>query len=74
MGTLRASAYPSTKQRLFFNHWKMKKIIGAIALLLSIAIFLILRQLNHSQAKAPGRKVNVTAIMRENILLTSMLM
>jgi len=51
----------------------MKKIIGAIALLLSIAIFLILRQLTHSQVKAPGRKVNVTAIMRENILLTSML-
>lgn len=51
----------------------MKKIIGAVAILLSIAIFLILRQLTHSHAKAPCRKVNVTAIMRENILLTSML-
>ena len=52
----------------------MKKIIGAIALLCSIAIFLILRQLTNCHAKAPGRKVNVTAIMRENILLTTMLM
>ena len=41
--------------------------------MLSIAIFLILRQLNN-QSKAPARKYNVSAIVRENILLSSMLM
>jgi len=51
----------------------MKKLSGILALLLSIAIFLILRQLNN-QSKAPGKKCNVSAIVRENILLSSMLM
>ncbi len=52
----------------------MKKVFGAVAVLLSIALFLILRQLTGSQGKAAGRKVNVTATMRENILFTSMMM
>ncbi|HVU55285.1 MAG TPA: hypothetical protein VHD83_09530 [Puia sp.] len=52
----------------------MKKLSGLLALLLSIAIFLILRQLYNSQSKAPARKCNVSAIVRENILLSSMLM
>jgi len=52
----------------------MKKIIGAVAVLLSIVLFLILRQLTGNHGKACGRKVNVTAIMRENILFTSMMM
>lgn len=51
----------------------MKKLSGMLALLLSIAIFLILRQLNN-QSGAPARKCNVSAIVRENILLSSILM
>jgi|GEM_PF-957850 len=51
----------------------MKKLSGLLALLLSIAIFLILRQLNN-QSRASARKCNVSAIVRENILLSSMLM
>jgi hypothetical protein len=51
----------------------MKKLSGILALLLSIAIFLIVRHLT-SQSKAPARKCNVSAIVRENILFSSMLM
>jgi hypothetical protein len=52
----------------------MKKLSGVIALLLSITIFLILRQLMSSHAKAPRKKADVSAIVRENILFGSMMM
>jgi len=52
----------------------MKKISGVIALLLSIIIFLILRQLTGSHTKTVRPKVSVTAIVQEYPLLSSLLM
>jgi hypothetical protein len=54
----------------------MKKIIGVIALLLSVVLFLLYRQLTngHGSARANQQKVSIPAIMQENLILGSMLL
>ena len=51
----------------------MKKLAGVIAILLSIAIFLIHRQLTSTNNRNSTAKASVPGILQENILLSSML-
>ncbi|HEX9512407.1 MAG TPA: hypothetical protein VF939_18070 [Puia sp.] len=51
----------------------MKKIIGVIAILLSVALFFLYRQLAHGPVRIGQPKVSVPAIMQENLILSSML-
>jgi len=51
----------------------MKKIVGVIAILLSMVLFVLYRQLIHRPARTGHSKVSVPAIMQENLMLTAAL-
>lgn len=52
----------------------MKKIIGVIAVLLSVVLFMLYRQLVHGPNKVIQPKISVPSIMQENLILGSMLL
>ena len=51
----------------------MKKLAGVIAILLSIAIFIIHRQLTNAHTRTQPLKEEVSGILQENLLLSSMM-
>ena len=51
----------------------MKKLIGVAVLLLSVILFLLYRQLTHRAVKVSQPMVSVPAILRENMMLSSVL-
>ena len=51
----------------------MKKIVGVIAILLSMILFVLYRQLVHRPVRAGHPKISVPAIMQENLMLTATL-
>ena len=51
----------------------MKKIAGVIAILLSIILFLIIRQWTNSHTRTNPPKESVPGILQENILISSLL-
>ncbi|HWK06380.1 MAG TPA: hypothetical protein VNS58_22255 [Puia sp.] len=51
----------------------MKKIIGVIAIMLSVALFFLYRQLTHGPTRAGQPKEYVPAVMQENLMLSAML-
>lgn len=52
----------------------MKKIIGVTAILLSVILVILYRQLTHGANKVTHTKVSVPVIMQENLILGSMLL
>src|SRR5882757_5282140 len=61
--------------RNFLIIYKMKKIIGVIAIMLSVVLLLLYRQLTngHGPARTIQQKVCIPAIMQENLILGNML-
>ena len=51
----------------------MKKIIGVIAILLSVVLFFLYRQLTHGPARTGQTRVTAPVILQENLILSSML-
>ena len=52
----------------------MKKIIGVTAILLSVILVMLYRQITHRPNKVPYTKISVPSIMQENLILGSMLL
>jgi len=51
----------------------MKKLIGVIAILLTLLLTVIYRQLTHHSAKAKPEKCYVPRVLEDGMLLTSLL-
>jgi hypothetical protein len=60
---------------IFLIICKMKKIIGVIAIMLSVVLLLLYRQLTngHGAVRTSQQKVSIPAIMQENLILGNML-
>ena len=51
----------------------MKKLIGVIAILLTLILSVIYRQLTHHNTKAKPETTNVPRVLRDGMFLTAML-